>query len=170
MTEVADAKLQTLHTNPAPSLEIKVRKSADRGHARPTKWLNSYHTFSFANYYDPAFDGFHTLRVLNEDRVAPSQGFGAHGHDNFEIFSYVVSGTLHHRDSLRNNEYLTRGAVQFTSAGTGIRHSEMNGSDSEMVHFLQMWVEPSKEGLKPNYQTKHFSDAEKLNKLRVFSF
>jgi redox-sensitive bicupin YhaK (pirin superfamily) len=109
-------------------------------------WLNSRFTFSFAGYYQPKFNNFHSLRVINEDRVTASQGFGSHPHSNYEIFSYVVSGALRHRDNMGNVEVLPRGSVQFTSAGTGIVHSEYNASDKEIVHFIQMWVTPSKTG------------------------
>jgi len=143
-----------------------VRKSSERGSANHG-WLNSYHTFSFSSYYDPKFANFHSLRVINEDRVSPSEGFGTHGHSNAEIFSYVVSGALSHRDSIGNKEILKRGEVQFTSAGTGISHSEFNGSDTDYVHFLQIWVRPRANGLKPNYQTRNFSDSEKHGKLRL---
>jgi hypothetical protein len=146
--------------------KINVRKSDARGHA-DHGWLNSYHTFSFAGYYDPEFDGYRSLRVINEDRVKPTRGFGMHPHRNFEIFSYVVSGMLAHQDNMGNKEFIKRGDVQFTSAGTGISHSEFNGSDKDWVHFLQIWVEPSASGLKPSYNTKHFSDEEKKNKLRL---
>jgi redox-sensitive bicupin YhaK (pirin superfamily) len=137
-----------------------------RGHA-DLGWLNSYHTFSFANYYDSKFESLHSLRVINEDRVSASQGFGKHPHREFEIFSYVVKGALRHQDSMGNLESLGRGFVQFTSAGTGIAHSEHNDSDQELVHFIQMWVKPNKSGLKPSYSTKKFTDAEKQDQLRL---
>jgi len=144
--------------------KITVRRSLERGHA-DHGWLNTYHTFSFASYADGNFKGFRSLRVLNEDRVAPGEGFGTHGHSNFEIFSYVINGCLEHKDSLSNVEMLKRGDVQFTSAGTGMRHSEFNGSSTDSVHFLQMWVNPSTRDLPPDYQTRHFSDEDKLNQL-----
>ncbi len=145
-------------------LKIKPRKSNERGHAQMS-WLNSYHTFSFANYYDPEFEDFYSLRVINEDRVKPSQGFGTHGHREYEIFSYVVNGALRHRDSMNNDEIIKRGDVQFTTAGTGIRHSEYNASDKELVHFLQIWVKPTDPFLQPSYQTAHFTDQDKQGKL-----
>jgi len=143
-----------------------VRKSSDRGHS-DHQWLNSYHTFSFAGYSDSKYGSFHSLRVINEDRVSPDHGFDPHPHREYEIFSYVVSGALRHKDSMGNKETIKRGGIQFTSAGTGMWHSEYNDSSSEPVHFLQMWVKPNKSGLKPSYQTKVFSDAEKTNKLRL---
>jgi len=143
---------------------IRVRKSLERGHANHG-WLNSYHTFSFASYYDPKFPGFSNLRVINEDRVSANRGFGLHPHEDFEIFSYIVSGSLKHNDSMGNEEILKRGEVQFTSAGSGIAHSEVNPSKTEPVHFIQIWVEPWAEGLKPSYHTMKFTDDEKRNKL-----
>ena len=140
-------------------------------------WLNTYHTFSFADYYNPKFEGYGTLRVLNEDRVSPGEGFGKHPHSNFEIFSYVISGALRHKDSMGNLESIKRGDIQFTTAGSGITHSEFNDSDSEegtyllhlfltvLVHFLQLWVFPDARGLKPGYQTKHFDDDQKKGSL-----
>jgi len=160
-SEKPDVKLNT-----AANAVIKLRKSEDRGHAEHG-WLNSYHTFSFASYFEPAFANFHSFRVLNEDRVEPSEGFPTHPHSEFEIFSYVQRGALRHNDSMGNTEVLGRGAVQFTSAGTGIRHSEFNASDKDYVHFLQMWVKPSKSGLKPSYQTRIFPDSSKRNQLRL---
>lgn len=148
------------------SYSVQVRKSSERGSAN-LGWLNSYHTFSFASYYDPKFDGFHSFRVLNEDRVLPRQGFGTHGHAEYEIFSYVVRGGLLHKDSMGNVETIKRGDIQYTSAGTGIRHSEYNASSTEIVHFLQLWVKPDTARLKPSYQTQSFSDADKLNQLRL---
>eukprot|EP00455_Lapot_gusevi_P048032 TRINITY_DN658_c0_g1_i1.p2 TRINITY_DN658_c0_g1~~TRINITY_DN658_c0_g1_i1.p2 ORF type:complete len:273 (+),score=92.26 TRINITY_DN658_c0_g1_i1:113-931(+) len=151
----------------APNLgKIRVRPARQRGHA-DHGWLNTYHTFSFANYYDPEFDHFHTLRVINEDRVSAGDGFGTHSHRNFEIFSYLLSGELTHRDSMGTHEVCGRGHVQFTSAGSGISHSEFNEHDTDMVHFLQIWVMPNRNGLKPGYQLKHFSDEDKYGKLRL---
>ena len=147
-------------------LDLRPRLSSDRGQAN-LGWLNSYHTFSFADYHDPSFSGVSSLRVINEDRVEGGKGFGRHSHRDFEIFSYVVGGKLKHDDSLGNSEILTRGDVQFTSAGKGIAHSEFNGDAKEMVHFLQMWVKPHTRGLAPNYQTKRFTDEDKRNQLRL---
>lgn len=146
------------------SVTVRVRKSQDRGHAN-FGWLDSYHTFSFANYYDKNFQGFGALRVINEDRVQGGQGFDTHPHANYEIFSYIVDGALRHKDSMGNTEVIERGAVQFTSAGTGIYHSEFNADDAKEVHFIQMWVKPHTKGLKPGYQTKSWTEAQKLNQL-----
>lgn len=151
----------------APSAFLtQLRKSSDRGHANHG-WLNTYHTFSFAGYHDSKYSNFHSLRVINEDRVVGGEGFGTHPHSEYEIFSYVVSGALRHQDSMGNNEIIGRGTVQFTSAGRGISHSEYNASEDELVHFIQMWVKPNQRGLKPSYQTKSFTDAEKRGALRV---
>jgi len=144
--------------------KIILRKSSARGHA-DHGWLNTYHTFSFASYHDPKFEGFGPIRVLNEDRVTANEGFGTHPHNNYEIFSYIISGELTHRDSMGNKETLKRGEVQFTSAGTGISHSEFNENPSQTVHFLQIWVKPNQRGLKPSYSTKSFSDEQKKGKL-----
>jgi len=144
--------------------KIVLRKSEDRGHANHG-WLNSYHTFNFADYYNPDFDNWGCLRVINEDRVTAGKGFGTHPHRDFEIFSYIISGELTHRDSMGNIETLHRGDVQFTSAGTGIRHSENNEHKSNEVHFLQMWVQPNQKGLTPQYKTKDYPDEIKKGKL-----
>jgi len=148
----------------ASAVSITRRPSSTRGHA-DHGWLYSYHTFSFANWHDPRYNSLHALRVINEDRVAGGEGFGRHPHRDFEIFSYVVSGALRHQDSLGNKESLKRGAVQFTTTGSGISHAEMNDSENEPVHFLQLWVSPNQRGLKPSYTTRHFSDAQKDGKL-----
>ncbi|KNC98098.1 uncharacterized protein SPPG_06507 [Spizellomyces punctatus DAOM BR117] len=142
---------------------FQIRKSAERGHANHG-WLDTYHTFSFANYHDTKFMGFGALRVLNEDRVASENGFGTHPHKEYEIFSYIVSGVLTHTDSLGHIERLTRGMIQHTSAGTGVAHSETN-NDSETVHFLQIWLKPAVHGLNPSYVTRTFTDSEKRNRL-----
>jgi redox-sensitive bicupin YhaK (pirin superfamily) len=148
----------------AVSTGLRVRRARDRGHA-DHGWLDSWHTFSFADYYDPRFNGYRSLRVINEDRVAGGGGFPTHPHRNFEIFSYVISGALEHKDSLDNREVLKRGDVQFTSAGSGIRHSEYNHSKKEIVHFLQCWLIPNEQGLRPSYQTRFFSDEDKQGQL-----
>jgi quercetin 2,3-dioxygenase len=142
---------------------MKIRNSSARGHAN-RGWLDSYHSFSFADYYDPNWMGFSVLRVINEDVVAPAQGFGMHSHDNMEIITYVLQGNLAHKDSLGNVEVIHQGHVQRMTAGTGIRHSEFNASDSESVHLLQIWILPNQQNLKPSYEDKFFTDAQKQNK------
>lgn len=135
-----------------------VRRSNERGYA-DHGWLKSFHTFSFAGYYDPDWMGFGPLRVINEDRVEPGQGFGTHGHRDMEIISYVLEGKLSHMDSLGHQATIGPGTVQRISAGTGIQHSEFNGSTKDLVHFLQIWIEPDRRGAKPHYQEAHFDIA-----------
>lgn len=145
---------------------IAVRKASERGHANH-RWLDTYHTFSFASYHDPQHMGFGGLRVINEDRVAPGQGFGTHSHDNMEIVTYVLNGALEHKDSMGNGEVLTPGEFQRMSAGTGITHSEFNPSESEVSHFYQIWLIPAERDIPSSYEQKRFDDAELAGRLRL---
>ncbi|MDJ0588521.1 MAG: pirin family protein [Pleurocapsa sp. MO_226.B13] len=145
---------------------ITVRPRNERGSAN-FGWLDSRHSFSFGNYYDPQHMGFASLRVINEDKVTPAQGFGTHGHRDMEIISYVLSGELAHKDSMGNGSIIRPGNVQRMSAGTGIRHSEFNASNTEPVHFLQIWIMPDELGLEPSYEEKNFTPEEKQGKLRL---
>ncbi len=147
---------------------IVYRRSEERGHAEKG-WLDSFHTFSFAEYKDARHNGFRSLRVLNEDRVAPGRGFGAHGHRDMEIISYVVAGKLGHKDSMGHQELLGPNEIQVMSAGTGVVHSEFNGSAEEAVHFLQIWIEPRQKGLASNYQQLGFQASEKAGRWRVLA-
>ena len=147
---------------------LDIRKAQERGYA-DHGWLESYHSFSFADYFDPEHVEFGSLRVINEDRVAPGQGFGTHGHRDMEIISYVLEGKLEHKDSIGTGSIIEPGDVQRMSAGTGVRHSEFNPSRTEPVHFLQIWIQPQRRGIAPSYEQKHFGAAEKRGRLRLIA-
>jgi len=145
---------------------IQVRKAAERGHF-DHGWLDTYHTFSFGDYFDPAHVGFRSLRVINDDRVQPGQGFGMHGHRDMEIVTYVLEGALAHKDSLGNGSIVRAGELQRMTAGTGVRHSEFNPSDKEWVHLYQIWLLPGRNGLQPSYEELALDEAEKRGRFRL---
>jgi quercetin 2,3-dioxygenase len=147
---------------------MTIRHAKDRGHENHG-WLDSRHTFSFADYYDPKFMGFRALRVLNEDRVQPGEGFGTHSHQDMEIISYVLEGALAHKDSTGSRSVIRPGTVQRMSAGTGVSHSEFNASQTERVHFLQIWFMPERSGLRPSYEERAYSDDELQGQLRLIA-
>ncbi len=147
---------------------LTLRKAEDRGHANHG-WLDSYHSFSFADYYDPEHVSYGPLRVINEDRVQAGAGFGTHGHRDMEIISYVLDGALAHEDSMGNGSAIVPGDVQRMSAGTGVRHSEFNHSKTGVTHFLQIWIQPKFTGIKPSYEQKNFSAEEKRGRLRLIA-
>jgi quercetin 2,3-dioxygenase len=146
----------------------EIRRSNERGYA-DHGWLKSFHSFSFADYFDPRYVEFGPLRVINEDRVQPGMGFGTHGHRDMEIISYVLDGELAHKDSMGNGSSIRPGDVQRMTAGTGVRHSEFNASSGELVHFLQIWIQPAAQGITPSYEQKYFGPEEKRGKLRLIA-
>jgi quercetin 2,3-dioxygenase len=158
--------MQNIIESEVHSKNIRVRRAAERGHAE-YDWLDTWYTFSFNTYYDPAKMGFRSLRVINEDWVQPGKGFGMHGHRDMEIITYVLEGAIEHRDSLGTGSVLRAGEFQHMTAGSGIRHSEFNPSSTEPLHLYQIWLLPGSEGLMPSYDQKTFPEAEKQGRLRL---
>jgi len=147
---------------------LTIRRSGERGHFNHG-WLNTYHTFAFDQYYDPRYMGFRSLRVINEDFVAPGRGFPTHGHRDMEIITYILEGALKHEDSMGNGSVIRPGDVQRMTAGTGVRHSEKNASDGDRVHLLQIWILPNAENLTPGYEQKAFSEEERRGQMRLIA-
>lgn len=163
-----NAKSKTKDPRPKAKVMITLRQSRERGHF-DHGWLNTFHSFSFDQYYDPRFMGFRTLRVINEDFVAPGRGFPMHGHRDMEIITYILEGALQHEDSMGNGSIIRPGDVQRMSAGTGVRHSEKNASNENRVHLLQIWILPDTVGLEPGYEQKAFSEDERRGQLRLIA-